>query len=1155
MTSFTILAIGLGLLFVSIYLLSVSIIIFRKSLLHTNINSKCWSTECHIFKQLGMSFILSSFFIFCSNLFSLLLDFSSLKDSLQSAENVLITIELAIVSVSVSSFSILKTWQRRPLHKNTTLIIPIITHLVPIIPTVLAYRQSTPILLVLVIPPFILLILRSFSTPLPNTPEDLFMPYLPRLPPWWGNRAPNKHDISRFGVGEYSSDSSTSGESGESGTRGSNEGTQQRFYSMSLPHSAEPCSVDVTDLFVLYGDNPSEPSDDLENIKSRLSPNTFPGIPMTVWAAALVAAYSGHFQLASGLCVAALLLLRVLITRIQLLPPLPASLLIRNVIARKWISGQDGKRLRAFLEALSVQECPDMERRQYHIHTVLNADDMPGTVPHSARSTSAQSPRAVVFPAMSGFPHNPHPSRGSMTSLVGTSSSMVVDPSTPLPLPSHVLLSCAKAMAANIDPVPPLVNWHTKWFEQVIDDIPNSCIAPSLYHPHASQGHLPPPIRPITADPAITKEQLTRLLNLNELPVLNVLRSRLEFNPSDDDLDPVGITPDQHLQLPDMDPSGGSPVTGEDSPFDDEPNLFSGTGQESLKDGSPKSAPTMEHDMGSLGVYSLTGQGSSSDPRLSAGSGSSHHGNGHALFGSQMDSPMSSRRRLSVAGSLCHSMSFVADGTANYTASSLSQAREWLRFKLGGVRSTSTGTHLPRHLRTVTRTILPQLMLSSPSGGSAELRDGSMTGLSPLPRPPVDPTLSVMLGPDGWVLDWDPWECDRLTEGNGVVIACGVALEAFNVVRDRRMTPASSMSPSYEASLATDSGERRTGSPAPLDSSTPPVSVTDVSGSGLSDDSSDIDVDQPPRGVVSPGGGNTQALGVLSSGFLANSPSFDDSFDLSAVLVLLKSLQQMYSDPSDVAYHSRIHAVDVIQMASLLLTDAQNTGAIDLTPDIAFAFMIAAVAHDIKHKGVDNVTLVTRRHPLAQRYNDRGVMENYSASVGWSTVEESGVLDHLSTQRRNYIRELFLRLVLATDMSRHLDFMRRTDELDPDLVSDGKDREEQQQLYLCLLLKLADVGNPCRPSHLSRRWTELFMEEGFRLGDEALQRGEEVVPFRDRSARDSITPTCQLAFFAHVIAPFVDAMVELSPTSTLLIAMRDNLNDNTDYWQCQQAPL
>ncbi|GAA5985760.1 hypothetical protein JCM5350_005272, partial [Sporobolomyces pararoseus] len=240
-------------------------------------------------------------------------------------------------------------------------------------------------------------------------------------------------------------------------------------------------------------------------------------------------------------------------------------------------------------------------------------------------------------------------------------------------------------------------------------------------------------------------------------------------------------------------------------------------------------------------------------------------------------------------------------------------------------------------------------------------------------------------------------------------------------------------------------------------------------------------------------------------------------FDLVRMKSLLMSLRSAYHSRN--GYHNFSHATDVTQACytflvrmglapplHLLCEDDYdpNTGearrkwrrnrAVEqgrmgklLRPMDVFALIVSCIGHDVGHPGLSNAYLVNARAPIAQVYTDKSILENFH-NVTLIHMLRKHQFDYLlggdfghSGDAATSFRKIVEASILATDMSRHFEFVKELSELGKSFaIKDGtKDRDlEADRLLLCAgLIKSADISNPSRPHRISRVWSAALLEE------------------------------------------------------------------------------
>uniref|UniRef100_A0A8C2KHT7 Phosphodiesterase n=1 Tax=Cyprinus carpio TaxID=7962 RepID=A0A8C2KHT7_CYPCA len=248
-------------------------------------------------------------------------------------------------------------------------------------------------------------------------------------------------------------------------------------------------------------------------------------------------------------------------------------------------------------------------------------------------------------------------------------------------------------------------------------------------------------------------------------------------------------------------------------------------------------------------------------------------------------------------------------------------------------------------------------------------------------------------------------------------------------------------------------------------------------------------------------------------------------------LTFLMTLEDHYH--ADVAYHNNIHAADVVQSTHVLL----STPALeDVFTDLEImAALFASAIHDVDHPGFTNQFLINTNSELALMYNDASVLENHHLAVGFKLLQEENcdIFCNLSKKQRQSLRQMTIDMVLATDMSKHMNFLadlktmvetKKVTSLGVLLLDNYSDRiQVLQNMVHC-----ADLSNPTKPLELYRQWTDRIMVELFRQGD------------RERVKSN-------VGFIDYIVHPLWETWADLVHPDAQDIL--DTLEDNREWYQ------
>eukprot|EP00741_Cyanophora_paradoxa_P015454 tig00020892_g14917.t1 len=120
-------------------------------------------------------------------------------------------------------------------------------------------------------------------------------------------------------------------------------------------------------------------------------------------------------------------------------------------------------------------------------------------------------------------------------------------------------------------------------------------------------------------------------------------------------------------------------------------------------------------------------------------------------------------------------------------------------------------------------------------------------------------------------------------------------------------------------------------------------------------------------------------------------------------------------------YHNRMHAAEVVQGLYFLLFPG------GLRPYVrsadVLAALVAAAVHDLDHTGRTNGFEVATGSELALLYNDQSVLEHNALTRTFAMLRDPDCdfLSSFTREQRAEFRRSVIALVLATDMSRHLE--------------------------------------------------------------------------------------------------------------------------------------
>ncbi|XP_038170258.1 high affinity cAMP-specific and IBMX-insensitive 3',5'-cyclic phosphodiesterase 8A isoform X2 [Arvicola amphibius] len=259
-------------------------------------------------------------------------------------------------------------------------------------------------------------------------------------------------------------------------------------------------------------------------------------------------------------------------------------------------------------------------------------------------------------------------------------------------------------------------------------------------------------------------------------------------------------------------------------------------------------------------------------------------------------------------------------------------------------------------------------------------------------------------------------------------------------------------------------------------------------------------------------------------------------------------------------YHNSTHAADVLHATAYFLSRDKIKETLDPIDEVAA--LIAATIHDVDHPGRTNSFLCNAGNELAVLYNDTAVLESHHAALAFQLTLENDMCNIFKNMDRNDYRTLrqgIIDMVLATEMTKHFEHVNKfINSINKPLSTQGNEETgknedsinamlrtpENRALIKRMMIKCADVSNPCRPLEYCIEWAARISEEYFSQTDEERQLDLPVVmPVFDRNTCS--IPKAQISFIDYFITDMFDAWDAFVDLPDLM----QHLDDNFKYWK------
>uniref|UniRef100_A0A2K6GQZ8 Phosphodiesterase n=1 Tax=Propithecus coquereli TaxID=379532 RepID=A0A2K6GQZ8_PROCO len=246
----------------------------------------------------------------------------------------------------------------------------------------------------------------------------------------------------------------------------------------------------------------------------------------------------------------------------------------------------------------------------------------------------------------------------------------------------------------------------------------------------------------------------------------------------------------------------------------------------------------------------------------------------------------------------------------------------------------------------------------------------------------------------------------------------------------------------------------------------------------------------------------------------------------------------------NVAYHNWRHAFNTAQcmFAALKAGKIQNK----LTDLEILALLIAALSHDLDHRGVNNSYIQRSEHPLAQLYC-HSIMEHHHFDQCLMILNSPGnqILSGLSIEEYKTTLKIIKQAILATDLALYI---KRRGEFFELIRKNQFNLEDphQKELFLAMLMTACDLSAITKPWPIQQRIAELVASEFFDQGDrERKELNIEPTDLMNREKKNKI-PSMQVGFIDAICLQLYEALTHVSEGCFPLL---DGCRKNRQKWQ------
>eukprot|EP00730_Choanoeca_flexa_P005759 TRINITY_DN12015_c0_g2_i1.p1 TRINITY_DN12015_c0_g2~~TRINITY_DN12015_c0_g2_i1.p1 ORF type:complete len:590 (+),score=170.01 TRINITY_DN12015_c0_g2_i1:104-1771(+) len=246
-------------------------------------------------------------------------------------------------------------------------------------------------------------------------------------------------------------------------------------------------------------------------------------------------------------------------------------------------------------------------------------------------------------------------------------------------------------------------------------------------------------------------------------------------------------------------------------------------------------------------------------------------------------------------------------------------------------------------------------------------------------------------------------------------------------------------------------------------------------------------------------------------------------------------------------FHNFHHAAMVLHTAYMMITTVCVNAC---TPLERFAYLVAALCHDLEHNGLNNAFHANSQSKLAIRYNDKSILENHHCATAFEIMldDEVRLTSVLSPDDYKVFRRIIVETILSTDMAEHGAKLVRLEQINElGGFEDLAENDDKRRFVLAALLHSADLYNPIKPDKVTSAWAQRLQNEFNAQVELEEKMGLPSLPFMKGSGPLALAKG-EIGFISFVIMPWYTQLVRAFP---VLQPLKDQIDANLEMWKAR----
>ncbi|KAK7873303.1 hypothetical protein R5R35_011363 [Gryllus longicercus] len=261
-------------------------------------------------------------------------------------------------------------------------------------------------------------------------------------------------------------------------------------------------------------------------------------------------------------------------------------------------------------------------------------------------------------------------------------------------------------------------------------------------------------------------------------------------------------------------------------------------------------------------------------------------------------------------------------------------------------------------------------------------------------------------------------------------------------------------------------------------------------------------------------------------------------FDTDSVIRFTLTVKKNYRR---VPYHNWTHGFAVANSMYSIIKHAPGV----FSPNECLALFIAALCHDLDHRGKNNKFMLETESPLAAIYST-STMEHHHFNQTVTILQQKGhnIFSKLSNSEYKQVLGLMKHCILATDLAVFFPNRAKVNQLLAD-NSFNWNSSSHRLLLQAITMTASDLSASAKPWELQVETVKVIFEEFYEQGDAERANGLQPIPMMDRNQPDQ-QASSQVGFLTGICLPCYTLMDQLIPSTR---PMLEQCKANLKRWQ------